>query len=251
MFTKCACVSNEGVRARYKSCQFFNYSVRYLSNHLAICNEELPKDIIHSFVTSPGNVSSYLQAKNFPENCGKPTGYDIFPKEQHPLHIAAALGHREVIEMLLAAGSTVSVQDSHKQTALHIAASEGQELVVELLIQKGIDASIQNHHGQTALHLAALKGYEEVVRVLLCNKVDISAFDYLGYTALHYAIIGDLNKSPNPRVSDPSSLGGIGVVRVLLDNGASTSSKTHNGRTALHMAAYRGNEKATRNLLSV
>jgi ankyrin repeat protein len=251
VFTEGACVSNDEVRARYKSCQFFDYSVRYLSSHLVICDEELSKDIVHSFVTSPGNVSSYLQAKNFPENSGKHTGYDSFPKEQRPLHIAAALGHCKVIEMLLAVGSIISVLDSHKQTALHVAASEGQELVAELLIQKGIDTSIHNHHGQTALHLAALKGYEEVVRVLLCNGVDISACDYLGYTALHYATIGDLNTSPSPKTSDPNSLRGVGVVRVLLDNGASTSSKTNSGRTALHMAAYRGNEKATRQLLSV
>ena len=54
-----------------------------------------------------------------------------------PLHLAAASGHAEVVEALLAAGAGIEVKEKGGVTPLHCAAASGHVAVVEKLLAAG------------------------------------------------------------------------------------------------------------------
>eukprot|EP00930_Biecheleria_cincta_P098988 TRINITY_DN90643_c0_g1_i1.p1 TRINITY_DN90643_c0_g1~~TRINITY_DN90643_c0_g1_i1.p1 ORF type:complete len:735 (-),score=130.42 TRINITY_DN90643_c0_g1_i1:40-2244(-) len=86
-----------------------------------------------------------------------------------PLHLAAANGCVEAVEVLLSAGAGLDLQiEDHRQfTALHLAASQGRLAVAERLLQAGADAGILTAERNLALHLAAAAGHPELVALLL------------------------------------------------------------------------------------
>mmetsp|Transcript_20977 Transcript_20977/g.36790 ORF Transcript_20977/g.36790 Transcript_20977/m.36790 type:complete len:1017 (+) Transcript_20977:69-3119(+) len=82
------------------------------------------------------------------------------------LHIAAFKGHLKVVELLLAAGAWVDLQEGElKLTALHLAASEGHADVVDVLLAAGALPDLQDEDCYTALHLAKNNGHVNVVEV--------------------------------------------------------------------------------------
>ncbi|MDP6527160.1 MAG: ankyrin repeat domain-containing protein, partial [Kiritimatiellia bacterium] len=68
------------------------------------------------------------------------TGADVNAKDKDmyrgatPLHPAAALGHKEISELLIANGANVNVKNEAGYTPLHLAASSGQKTTIGLLI---------------------------------------------------------------------------------------------------------------------
>jgi ankyrin repeat protein len=54
-----------------------------------------------------------------------------------PLHWAAASGHKDVAELLLANGADVNAKDSNGWTPLHFAAAYGYKDLAELLRRRG------------------------------------------------------------------------------------------------------------------
>lgn len=77
---------------------------------------------------------------------------------QLPLHRAAAAGSLPVTDMLLKAGSQLSVSDAGGWTALHHACSEGHGDVAVRLIQEGIDVDKLDRDGETAIRLCPSDG---------------------------------------------------------------------------------------------
>ncbi len=71
-----------------------------------------------------------------------------------PLHWAA-LGHKEVAELLIAKGADVNVKDIVGSTPLHFAADEGHKEIAELLIAKGADVNTRGFARMTPLDEAA------------------------------------------------------------------------------------------------
>ncbi|XP_054289486.1 protein phosphatase 1 regulatory subunit 12B-like isoform X3 [Macrosteles quadrilineatus] len=78
------------------------------------------------------------------------------------LHVAAAKGYINVIELLLQAGADVDTQDADGWTPLHAAAHWGQKESCEMLIQHMCDMDTKNLVGQTAFDVAD----SEMVKVL-------------------------------------------------------------------------------------
>lgn len=83
-----------------------------------------------------------------------------------PLHVAAAFGHKEVAEFLLANGADINATMEFDVTPLHLAAGYGYKDVAELLLAKGADANARNKYGQTPLDVALCKN-QSVVAALL------------------------------------------------------------------------------------
>ena len=84
-----------------------------------------------------------------------------------PLHDAAVSGHREMAELLIAAGADLEARDSESGvTPLYEAASWGRAGVLELLIAKGADINATNKSGASPLQAAVTNGFEDAARLL-------------------------------------------------------------------------------------
>ena len=134
---------------------------------------------------------------------------------QTALHIAAAFGNYEVINVVTNYGRGVDVneKDNYGNTALHIAAANGKVQVVQsLLWERNIYTELKDSNGNTALHIAAANGYTAVVVKLLEEGAKVNARDLLEATPLHHAaeknhaaVVGMLLKAgADPEAEDMS-----------------------------------------------
>ncbi|MGE0792283.1 MAG: ankyrin repeat domain-containing protein [Sandaracinaceae bacterium] len=66
------------------------------------------------------------------------------------LHIAAALGHVEIMRLLIDSGADVNLRDEFMGTALILAANGADRAAVELLLERGADPTMRNDLGESA-----------------------------------------------------------------------------------------------------
>ena len=84
-----------------------------------------------------------------------------------PLHEAAAGGHGETAEMLIAQGLGVNMRDEQGRTALHLAALNGHQDTAWRLLKRGADLNACDDQGQTPLSLAAARGHKGLAQFLI------------------------------------------------------------------------------------
>lgn len=153
------------------------------------------------------------------------------------LHAAAANGHENIIELLLAAGANVN--DSSHGTALQAAAAAGHLPVVEKLLAADADVNIDTVScgGRTALQAAAEAGHIDIVQLLLRHSAAVNAppAPYHGRTALAAA----------------AGFGLLSIVKLLLDEDAVIDAPpgASFGATALQAAARGGHTRVVEMLL--
>ena len=114
-----------------------------------------------------------------------------------PLSLAAALGHEDIVEMLLMIDGAVDVNFNDGGTALMHAANEGNNDVVHILLKaKNIDVNLaETTTGGTALQAAALNGHLNIVRQLLnVSNINVNSQSNDGYSALMMAARGGHNE---------------------------------------------------------
>ena len=94
---------------------------------------------------------------------GETTHLSVMDREGNaPLHWAACNGHRDVAELLLAAGADVNAEDHGGDAPLHDAAQGGHAGLVELLLHSGAHVNARDCWGATPLHDAAAAGHEDM-----------------------------------------------------------------------------------------
>ena len=86
-----------------------------------------------------------------------------------PLHVAAAWGQGNVLQMLLATGSNTDQVDTNGNTALLYAVQEGHVEIVKMLLLAGADPAVENKFGASAISLAAGHGHRAILDEL-ANK---------------------------------------------------------------------------------
>ena len=106
-----------------------------------------------------------------------------------PLMLAAGLGHRPIVDALLAAGADVNAADERGFTALFYGCYNGDEDcgypdVVEALLAAGADKEAKIGYGVRPLMYAAGNGEAGVVEALLAAGADPLARNDGGRTAL-------------------------------------------------------------------
>lgn len=95
-----------------------------------------------------------------------------------PLHLAAFLGARESVLLLLGLGAPIDTlsQNPMANTPMHAAiAGAAGESLAPLLIALGADVHRIGGSGVSPLHLAASRGFEPLCRLLLARGVDRAA----------------------------------------------------------------------------
>ena len=169
-----------------------------------------------------------------------------------PLHLASKGGHKEAVQLLLAAGSDVGAVAGHRNfRPLEFAARGGYRDVVELLLASGGTVDMPSpadgrggREEDSALILASIEGSSDIVRLLLDAGADVhKARSHSGDTALHFASLN----------------GHRACVSLLLDAGAdvdrfNTPSLSlrdmYQGATALHLASMKGWKEVVEILLA-
>lgn len=106
------------------------------------------------------------------------------------LHVASAMGHLQIVALLITSGVCVDAQTWEGYTPLHAAIVNQFESVAMALIEKGADVRKPWPGGQkqTVLHIASYFGLTLVVRFLLENGEDIDTGDAQSQTPLHWAV---------------------------------------------------------------
>ena len=106
---------------------------------------------------------------------------------QHPLSLAAAVGHERVVE-LIGARADANLEDNNGRTPLSAAACNGNARVVELLLtMPGVNVNSKDKDGRTPLSVAAGLGWLKVVGILVRGNADLEMVDANGRTPLMWA----------------------------------------------------------------
>lgn len=153
------------------------------------------------------------------------------------LQLAAEQGHVEIVRTLMEAKAPLGFSAWDNEPPLHAAAARGHSPVVEALLEAGLEPDQADRGGQTALMRAAAGGHDKVVASLLRLGAAPDLPDREGWTALMHA-------------AAHSSSGSVAAIRDLVRAGAGVDRRAGpEGKTPLMIAAEKGNELATLELL--
>ena len=144
------------------------------------------------------------------------------PGGQLPLHVAARLGYKDAVKILLKRKANPAAKDEQGRTALEFAMLNDQARVAELLIVVTDVRRFKTTDGETLLHWAAARGLTDAVASLIERKVDVNAKNADGDTPLHVA----------------AASGKYKACGLLLDAGARVNAADASGRAALYGAAW-------------
>ncbi|KAE9008901.1 hypothetical protein PR001_g16575 [Phytophthora rubi] len=125
-----------------------------------------------------------------------------------PLHFACRYGHSSLVELFVARGANVDLQDWQGNTPLHLAAGWGNLQCVTLVLESGADVRQKNIHGNTPLDLAVSLSRKDHSRLLKDWKpLGLSAEELVEYR--QHLIANDttvkeferaLAEEPNPNI---------------------------------------------------
>ncbi|XP_049388108.1 ankyrin repeat-containing protein At5g02620-like [Solanum stenotomum] len=148
-------------------------------------------------------------------------GYQVTPKGNTILHVAALFGQRGFVgEVLKITPALLCYKNKKNETVLHIAANVGQsEVVSELLNIEGKETLVRmtDDIGDTALHKAVRSGHIDIVRMLVkllldpehdfpANKAGETPLYLAAESGFHDALIEILNVCKEPTyVAGPSN----------------------------------------------
>ncbi|KAK3484934.1 uncharacterized protein B0T23DRAFT_52318 [Neurospora hispaniola] len=144
-------------------------------------------------------------------------------RETTPLALAARHGHRDVMQLLIAAGARVDVGWDGR-TPLYEAVNAKHSECVAILLNYGASVDfLDAHYGRTLLHVAARRNNAEIGKMLADRGIDVNAIDFGGNTALM-------------ECSHVSKNDGTEIATVLIEKGARLDMANICGATALMRA---------------
>ncbi|CAG9540170.1 unnamed protein product [Cercopithifilaria johnstoni] len=165
-----------------------------------------------------------------------------------PIHLAAWNGHVEILQTLInAEPNTIDAVNNAKESPLHLSAQHGHGKIVIVLLAKHADARMRNARAETALDVAARLGKANVCRLLICNCPE------LALQSASECITTDPGRSRHlAQVVYPlhaaARHGHIDCLQILCHSGFNLDYVTEEG-SALHVAALFGKVEAVKLLL--
>ncbi|ESN93637.1 hypothetical protein HELRODRAFT_180729 [Helobdella robusta] len=113
-------------------------------------------------------------------------------KNNFPLHKSVRLENVEGVRHCLALNYSVLQMNKYFETPLHLAAELGFRDILELMLEVSrVDINEVNHFGQSLLHVAALNGKPQIVDLLLQKGVDTELIDKYNKKAIQYCAVVD------------------------------------------------------------
>ena len=146
-----------------------------------------------------------------------------------PLHYAAIVGNKEVVDFLIGNNASIHTSDDVGYTPLHAAAMGGHREIIDLLISKGANVNTKDIAGGSVLDCAL--GYAQ-----------IECADYLK----------SLNVVSNAKESIfiAAETGNLSAIKQHLRTGVNLNTKNEFGVSALSLAVTRGYKQIVELLIS-
>lgn len=166
------------------------------------------------------------------------------------LCFAASRGDVARTQQLLRQGVAANAVDYDRRTALHIAAAEGRKDIVELLLRARAEADAKDRWNYTPLDEAKRGGFMGVEQALLAG----GASHRPSGRATSEGSLGQASDGTSVSKEDPhhpqvegamllccaAAAGALGLLQELKDGGADLNAADYDGRTAMHVAAAHG-----------
>ena len=149
------------------------------------------------------------------------------------LHWAVHRNDAAMVDVLLEAGATPTLQNRYGFPPLHFSAVNGNPAILERLLAQGADPDTTVPGGETALMTASRTGDPAVIAALLAAGADANAVNDAGQTALMWA----------------AAANNADAVTALVSGGAELAMRTEKGLDALLFAVRAGRVEATTALL--
>ena len=153
-----------------------------------------------------------------------------------PLQMAAEMGFKEVVRLLIDSGANPNMADWHKNTPLHEAARVGHKDVIKMLLDGGADLNVADEGGDTPFYLAFTRNHKDVAQLLLEQGAKphkeyyewklLEAIRIKGnVTEVKRLLSGgvDVNCGNSEPLKEAVRIGDIGIVHLLLSSGADPS----------------------------
>lgn len=156
-----------------------------------------------------------------------------------PVYLAAEGGHLKIARKLVRAGADINTQRSDGVSPLTSATVHGRDDMAIYLIKSGADIYHTDPHNWTALHVAVYHSKIRIARILLKKKVNPNSLTNDQENTLMVCALA-------PKADDDH----ISMARMLLRAGAFIDQENGNGVTPLIAAAWSGNSKLVKLLLS-
>ncbi|XP_046341394.2 ankyrin-1-like [Haliotis rufescens] len=186
-----------------------------------------------------------------------------------PVMLAAGNGHREVVELLVSKGSSMSLVNKRGDNILHCACWGGEvEMVKYILSHDMEDINSRGCKKGTPVMVAALCGHKEVLELLVGEGADVSLVSEKGDNILHLACRGGnvevvkyilsqdmvrINRRGSKKRT-PVMVAAVNrhkeVVELLVNEGADLSRVSHNGENILYCACWGGDVEVVKYVLS-
>ncbi|XP_048258284.1 putative ankyrin repeat protein RF_0381 [Haliotis rufescens] len=173
---------------------------------------------------------------------------------------AAAMGNKNVFDLLVGKGCNLSAVDDKGNNILHFACFGGNVHIVNYLIKHNIaDIESRGQVGRTPVLFAAEMGQKQVFDLLVCKGYNLSAVDDKGNNILHLACFSDnvyiVEYLITHKIADIESRGQVGrtpvlfaaemgkqqVFDLLVGKGCNLSAVDDTGNNILHLACFSDN----------
>ena len=155
-----------------------------------------------------------------------------------PLMQAVQGGQVDIVQWLINRGADVNAQNKDGLTSLHFASSVSDDKIgrmcVDILVAAGAKVNVQDNRGNTPLMSATMNGNMECIEALSLNGGDFSIQNDDGVTPLKYVLL-------HIEDTFGKNIDGENLAKSLLKNGADINETNDYGDTLLTQLIISGN----------